>query len=293
MRVRTAIAGLFMWIGLVAVMPAHDVSALGLKVAPLQYKTTLKENEVQQGFIDVSNPSSQAVNVRGLVQTFRQINDDGGLQFYDDALISAGIRLDLENFELGPKEAIRVFFSIDGKTLPQGDVYAAIFFTTEPTQATAGVGQLVRVGSILSIVNKTPGERKAEVTKLSLPLLQLSDDAIGTYGIKNTGREGSGFYPTVKVSSWPSRTTKDIESSLVFGGKERSNDFSYDSGYGIHRIDVAYGDSRKSQWVITVAPWMLVLFALILLIVTIEILLLKKRRKTAKKPHVSNKPSTS
>ena len=275
-----------------SVIPHHGASALGLKVAPLEYKTTLKEGEQKQGFVDVSNPSSQIVSVRTSVQAFKQIDDDGGLQFYDDQAVAAGVKPELETFELGPREALRVFFTIDGNILPEGDIYAALFLTTEPKQAQNGLGQLVRVGTILSIVNKTPGDRSAKVTGLTLPFLQLSDTLNGTYRIKNTGKEGTGFYPTVRAVSLPGSTTKNVESSLVFGGRERSNDFTLSSGYGIHNVEIGYGDSKKSQWVIAVAPWMLIGLLLVIVVVGIELLLLKKRRKSKPKKHSKSHPST-
>lgn len=283
---------LILFCGLVQISLVADVSALGLKVAPLEYKVSLKDNEVQRGFIDVSNPSAQMVTVSVSVQGFRQINDNGGLEFSDNELISRGIRPELDSFELGPREALRLFFTVDSATLPEGDVYGAVFFTTEPTEARNGVGQLVRVGTILSIVNKTPGERKAELTGLGLPLLQLSDTVKGTYTIKNTGDERTGFYPTVTVSSWPGGNQKEIESSLVFGGRERSNDVSYQAGYGIRHIQVVYGDSKQSRWVILIAPWMLVVVMLVALIVAIELLLLRRRKKARKTAH-KNTSSTS
>lgn len=276
----------FVSLGLCGILGTQSASALGLKIAPLEYKTTLKEDEVQQGFIDISNPSGQAVTVRTSVQAFKQINNDGGLQFYDEGLVASGIKPELSTFDIGPHEALRMFFTINGTTLPEGDVYAAIFFTTEPAQQANGVGQLVRVGTVLSIVNKTPGSRKAEVTGISLPPLQLSDTVSGTYKIKNTGPAASGFYPSVRVSAWPGGKPRQMESSLVFGGRERVNDFSYQTGIGIHLVEISYGNSKKSQWVITLAPWMLVALLLIILIVGIELLLLKRRRKTRpKKTH--------
>ena len=267
--------------GMVSIGQVQDVSALGLKVAPLEYKTTLKKDEVQQGFVDVSNPSSVAVNVSTSVQAFKQINNDGGLQFYDEGLVSTGIRPELKQFELGPRESLRLFFSVDGRTLPEGDVYAALFFSTEPSAEQPGVGQSVRVGTILSIINTTPGSRKAEVTGVRMPLIQLDDTAKGTYSIKNTGPETSGFYPEVKVSVWPG-SSKTLDGSLVFGGRERTNDFSAVTGYGLHRVEVAYGDSTRSQWVLTLAPWMLILGLLVTIVVGVEIMLLRRRKKAAK-----------
>jgi hypothetical protein len=267
---------------LVAVTYAPTSSALGLKAAPLEYKTTLKKNERQVGIIDVSNPMGQTVHVRTSVQAFRQIDNNGGLQFYDDERTASGIKTDLGQFDLGPREALRMSFTIDGAKLPEGDVFAAIFFTTDLAVPRSGVGQLVRVGTILSIVNKTPGSRAAEITGFNAAFLQLSDTTRGTYKVKNTGPTNGGFYPVVKVSAWPVGKTKDVQSSLVFGGRERQNDFQYPSGYGIHLIEVGYGNSKKSQWVVTIAPWMLIATIMIILIIGIEILLYKRRHKFAR-----------
>lgn len=286
-------AGGMVLIGLLSTLYTTQVGALGLKVAPLEYKATLEQDERLQGFIDVSNPSGQLINVRTTVQGFRQIDNDGGLQFFDDERISAGIKPELPSFELGPREAVRMAFMIDGRVLPEGDVYAALFFTTEPQRPTAGVGQSVRVGTILSLVNKNPGSREAQLTSFRLPLVQLTDMMKGTYSIKNTGPDGTGFYPVVRLTSWPGGQSRQVESSLVFGGRERSNDVSFRLGYGIHRVEAAYGSSKQGQWVVLVAPWMLVTGLLVLLVIGMELLLLKKRRKKARKSPLKKTSSTS
>ena len=283
-------------IGLVFAIVASCVStpvmaATGLKIAPLEYRTVLKEGEVQRGFVDVSNPSSMAVVVDIQTQGFRQINDDGGLEFYEDRELTTAIKPERTTLELRPKQAIRLYFTVDGRLLPKGDSYAALFFTTDPATARSGIGQSVRVGTLLSIVNQTPGERRAEVTGAAIPFFQLSDTIQGSYRIKNTGKEGSGFYPRVEVSAWPSGESKSIDSSLVFAGRERQNDMSVNVGYGLHRVDVAFGDSKQSAWVLTLAPWMLVLGALIGCIVAAEIVLLRRRR--AGRQHTGSKAAST
>lgn len=269
------------------VLLPYSAQAISLKVAPLEYRASLKENERKQGVVDVSNPAPVAVTVAVSVQAFRQIDNDGGLQFYDDKQVATGVKPELSNFELGPREALRLYFTIDGRSLPAGDVYAGIFFTTAPRQAQNGVGQSVRVGTLLSLVNKAPGSRAADVTGLNLPLLQLGETVKGDYRVKNTGPDGSGFYPAVTVSSWPGDETKRIESSLVFGGRERSNDLALKTGYGIHRVAVAYGDSMKSRWVVMVAPWMVITGSLVVLIVVVELWLLKRRRNMPSKVSIT------
>jgi hypothetical protein len=202
------------------------------------------------------------------------------LQFYDDEQVSSGVKLEVSTADLGPREALRLFFTINSNTLPEGDVYAAIFLTTDPKQPRNGVGQLVRVGTLLSIVNKTPGQRKAEITGIKLPFIEFTDTVKGSYSIKNIGEKGTGFYPTVKISSKPWGKDQKSDGTLLFGGHERTNDVSYQAGPGIHYIEVSYGDSRKGQWVIMMTPWLLILMALIVLVIGTELVLLRRRRKT-------------
>jgi hypothetical protein len=274
--------GAFILLTLFALAPNNSVYATGLKVAPLEFKTSLAKGEKKKGYIDISNPSGESISIQTSVQAFRQINNDGGLQFYDDAATASGIRTDLTNFTLGPREALRMYFLIDGNKLPHGDTYAAIFFKTTLKKLRTGVGQLVRVGSLLSIVNQTPGDRKAKITGVDIPFLQLSDTIEGSYDIKNTGKT-SGFYPEVTISAWPGNSRKQT-SSLVFAGRERENQFTYPSGVGLHRIEVRYGESSKSMWVVTITPFTIVMILFILLVVGTEFMLHRRRQKTTKKP---------
>lgn len=267
-----------LFVALGAMVPAASTAALGLKVTPLEYRTTLQKNEKKKAFIDVSNPSGQTINVRTSVQAFRQINNEGALQFYSDPVIEAGIQTDLETFQLGPREAVRMFIQVDGQKLSEGDVFAAVFFTTAPTQLKNGVGQLVRVGTLLSIVNNTPGERKAKVSKLTAPFWQMSEELNGSYSIKNIGQSKSGFYPKVTLSSWPSGKQHELVGSLVFGGRERENQFAYDIGVGIHKIEVSYGNSKQERWVVTMPAWLVIALVIIVTIVVAELLLMKRRR---------------
>ncbi|HRJ06711.1 MAG TPA: hypothetical protein PK096_01875 [Candidatus Saccharibacteria bacterium] len=276
---------LFTAVVLSTVFNQLPAAALSLKVAPLEYRTELSKGEKKKGFIDVSNPTGQTVVVRTSAEGFKQIDDNGSLTFFKSEQIQAGVKLDLKEFTLGPRQALRMYFILDGTKLPPGDVFGAIFFTTTPAKATTGVGQSVRLGTILSVVNGTPGERKADVTSLSVPFLQLDETISGTYSIKNTGdpAKASGFYPEVTVSSWPGGQPKKITGSLVFAGRERENSLRQQLGVGIHRIEVAYGDSKQASWVIAITPWMLVGLTLVLLIVSIELWLFKKRRKIVNK----------
>ncbi len=259
--------------------PAH---ASGLKIAPLEYRTTLKSGEKQRGFIDVSNPSKETVRVSASTQAFRQTDDNGSLEFFDDAHVSAGILLDLDEFDLGPHEAVRMYFVLDGTRLPAGDVYGAIFFTTAPARyRESGVGQSIRLGTLLSITNGSPGSRKAEITKLNVPFLQLGDVIRGDYRIKNTGdsRASTGFYPKVKLSARLFGEERQNRAKLVFAGRTRQNDFELKTPpFGLYRVTAGYGTSKQSAWVFVAHPIALIVLAVALVLGGL-ILSLRHRKK--------------
>lgn len=254
---------------LAAVSAAPSVAALGLKVAPLDYTVTLKKGEKQKGFIDLSNPSGVTVRVKTSVQAFRQTDDNGTLKFYDDEQVSAGIKLDLDEFELGPREAVRMYFLVDGTHLPGGDVFAAIFFTTQPTKQGAGVTELIRLGTILSIVNGTPGERKAEVTELSVPTIQFGESIKGSYVIKNTGdpKKSTGFYPAVILSVDPFYRETVQRARLVFASRSRENTFELQgSRFGFYKVKASHGQSSKEDWVLIINGAGMVILGFVLLV---------------------------
>lgn len=262
--IRAAVSLLLAMVGFVLVN-ATDTSALSLKIAPLDYNATLEKAEVKKGYVDVSNPEYQPVNVELDVQAFRQIDNEGSIQFYDDEQIDAGILLDYDTLKLGPREAVRVYFLLDGTKLPSGDVFAAIFASIVPESEEAAT-QSVRVGTILQIVNGTPGERIAEVTAADIPFVQFGETLSGSYTIKNTAGEKStsGFSPEVQVSLLPFKTTQTVESPLVFAGRERANDFSLTfNRFGVYRVNVEYGDSVQSRWVLLLTQQGLAILALV------------------------------
>lgn len=262
-----------------------SVHAVGLKVAPLEYRTQLKSGENQKGFVDISNPTLTSVKVTTSVQGFKQVDDKGSLQFFDDEQLEKGIQRDLANFTLGPRQALRMYFLLDGKKLPTGDVYAALFFNVQSSEtAKTGVTQAVRVGTLLSIVNKTPGERKAEITSLDVPFLQLGSMIAGNYTVHNTAdpKKNTGFYPTIKTLLWPDNNQKELTASLVFAGRTRENSFNLrDVGFGLHKVTLQFKESSRSAWVFTADPFTGVVAAFLLLVISVELLFWWRRRRKA------------
>lgn len=264
-----------------AFLSESPASALGLKIAPLEYRTTLSSKEFKKGIVDISNPENVPVIVRTSVQGFRQTDDQGTLQFYDDEQLSEGIKLDLNEFELGPREALRMYFQLDSSKLPSGDVFAGIFFTTNSTEVTRGTGQSVKLGTLLSIVNGAPGERKADITNLTVNSFVLSDTISGKYSVKNTGdpSKSSGFYPNVKLGLFPFGDSKTKASSLVFAGRERTNEFSLRSPFiGIFKVQASNGQSSQSKWIVVIRP--VALFTLVALFIAALTVVIIRRKST-------------
>lgn len=277
------VVGIFLW--------PQDVSALSLRVTPLEYRTELAKGEIKKGFIDISNPSAEKMIIKTSVQSFRQTDDIGSVQFFDSEQLSEGIRLDLDEFELGPREAVRMYFLIDGKKLPTGDVFGGIFFTTGPAKATIGTGQSVKLGTLLSIVNGTPGSRKAEVKAIKLPSFQFDTKIHGSYIIKNTGdsQTSTGFYPKVNLSLSPFGEKRSQTSKLVFAGRTRENTFTVNAPpFGFYNVKVAYGDSVQSKWIFIAHPGALAI-AIIILAIAIAFLRIYRRHFLSPRKTIASK----
>lgn len=263
--------------------PAH---AETLRMQPLEYRTTLAAGDVQKGFVDIANPGRETVIVTTSVRAFRQIDDQGTLEFYDDAEVSAGITPDLDEFELAPNEIIRMYFIVDGSKLPSGDVFAGLFATAKAKDDTSGAQQVARVGTLLNIVNGTPGSRQADIVHLDVPFLQIGEQLVGSYVIKNRAEptQATGFYPEVTLAVDPFHSQHVTTSKLIFAGRSRTNDFSVqESRLGLYNVSVTYGSSTKSQWVLMatgVWTWIGALLAIVgIVVLAFSFIRIYQRRK--------------
>lgn len=223
-----------------------------LRIQPLEYRTNLKTGEIQKGFIDITNPGDKSSLVRVDVRGFRQIDNQGTLQFYESEQLTAGVLPDLNDFELGPKETVRMFFHVDGSKLPPGDVFAAIFATAQETDTKSGAHQTVRAGTLLSIVNQTPGSRDAHITDLNIPFFQFGSHLSGSYTVKNTAKqnEATGFYPAITIVIHPFKAEYKQPVKLVFAGISRDSSFTIEeSRLGFYKVSVTHAGSMKERWV--------------------------------------------
>lgn len=249
--------------------PAH---AIGLRVAPVEYRATLSGNEKKKGVIDITNPDETETIVVGVVaQGFRQINSAGDVEYFDDSRISAGLIPDLTSFSLKPHETMRMYFLLDGTKLPSGDVFAALVFRTKPVEnlVQTGVVNELKVGVLFSVVNGSAGDRQAEISSLNVPFWQLSGEVKGSYSVKNTSdTKGAGFFPEVMVALNPFTRSSTVTSPLVFPGIERSKEFSLSTDrFGFYKLSVTFEGSTKEQWVFVASPWQLRLIALSVVLV--------------------------
>jgi len=230
------------------------VSALGLKVAPLLYEEELKDGEKKKGFIDISNPNDQSVVVTTEIKGFQQANNNGNLKFYNQPDYLNGIQLDFTRFRLGPREALRLYFLLDADKLPEGGVYATIFFKTTADNANpdnTSIQPSTRVGTLLLIENGGGGIKNAEITALDANRWQFGNVIKASASVENTGDEnGLAFFPTLQAKAQPFGTNKKGQAPLVFPGIKRKVPLKLDGNYfGPIRLTVTTEDSTAHRWI--------------------------------------------
>ena len=278
--IKKGLLGLVLGIGL-SFFSVNQVDAQSLKIEPLLINEAIQKGEKKKGFVDISNPTTQTLRLLTSVQAFRQKDNSGGLEFFDNEQVRAGLIPDLKEIELGPREAVRMYYLVDGTKLPQGDVFAALFVSTAPEQERSGVAQAVKLGTIFTLVNGTPGPRNAEITFLSSSFFQFGDSINGRYTIKNTAdpQLSTGFYPEIKLRLAPFGTEQNIRSSLIMAGVERTTGFSFpDNRFGIYELSASYGSSVKKQYmVVMTGAWKLMIPAVLFLILLLVTLALRRR----------------
>lgn len=261
---------------------APPAQAEGLKVQPTLLRDTLKSGEQKKGYIDISNPGDVAVTVQFSVATFRQVDDQGSLGFQRDEQVSAGVKLDLESAELGPKDLLRLYFLIDSTKLPTGDVFAVIFAETTSEQKDGAANLRARVGTLLVLSNGTPASHTAEISDLSVPAFQFGRELQAEVTLRNTAPEGqaTGFFPDLKLSAWPYIDTR-LEGPLLFAGRSRNVAIRQPGDYlGIVRVEVGTGTSKKSAYTLLVTGWYRWgIFLFVAAVLAAIILLLRRSRK--------------
>ncbi len=265
-----------------AVVSGDVVSAASLKIAPQSYESSLQKGEVKKGYIDISNPESTSVRIKLEVQAFRQIDDQGSLEFFDSEQIKAGVKLDFETMTLGPREAYRVYFLLDASKLPSGDVFASLFASTIPADG-AGSRQATRVGTLLLLQNGTPPARNATISTFVSKFFQVGDGLSAVIKVTNPAgdKQATGYVPNLTISTAP-YGSKNVKGPLVFAGRTRTVNYATTGNYfGPMWFAAQTGDSSKGKLIFAVTGywrWLAPLL-LVLMLVIGSVLIRVKRKK--------------
>lgn len=251
-----------------------------LKIRPTLYKNiVLERGEKAKSFVDISNPTASVQEIKLSVQRYKQIDDNGSLTFFNDESVSKGLKLDLDNFELNPRDSIRVYFQLDGSILPSGDIFAAIFAKTVPKDSM--VAQAVQVGTLLSITNGTPLSHSIEITELSSGFVQWGDSIDASMVLKNTAQEGSatGFFPQISVKLQP-YSTRSVEGPLIFAGRSRTISYTQKGNYfGFIQLNVDAEGSHAGRWLFAITGFWRWLAPLIIFVIFLGTFSWRQRRR--------------
>ena len=270
-----------MGLGLLWAKPA---AADSLSIAPLEYTATLKQGSTEKGHVDIVNPSAQQVHIQLHVSAFRQINNQGGLQFYDDSTITNGVKLDLTDVELGPHEGVRVYFLLDSSKLPSGDVFAAIFATTVSPNKLIESIPAAQVGSLLLLENGTPPAHHAAIQHFQANWLQIGSAITMQMTIANTDATNGaaiGFTPQLQLKVQP-YTSKTVQGPLVFSGRSRVVDYRQEGNYfGPLLLNASTGQSQQTTLIFAITgfwQWLAPLLALLLAAAFYTLWITRKKR---------------
>jgi hypothetical protein len=255
--------GLFASAGAILLPAAASAEVPGLQVNPLQYEETLSTDKVKLGYIDVANPSDTTITLQSRVQAFRQLGTEGQLEFYDDAQVSDGIKVDLSGFELGPREAVRVAFSVDPVKLPKGGVYAVVFFRTIPpaqSSSSTFVAESANIGTLLILQNGPAGAHVGDISRIDLPFLQWGGGLQGNLEYRNTDRSraAAGFRPALTARAFPWGQAPKVTTGLVLPGAARHFTFERPGAYfGLVPVTITDTDSaqHRTAWALALTGW--------------------------------------
>ncbi len=261
-------------------LSSGSVSAQSIRVEPLKYDEQLELGQEKTGYVDVSNPGDFDITISTEVEAFRQINTDGDLEFYEDEQISQGINIDVDEFDLGPREAARIFFEIDSNQLPEGGVYAALLFAVESGEGdgfeASGFGTTTRVGTLLLLENGDEVERDGSFIFLDMSFLQFGSAISGvTEFAASDGERYVAFTPELSVSM-PIAGQESLESGLVFAGNSRVFDIEREGNYlGLFPVTVSdeVTGEEISRWIFAVTGVWQIIVPLFILAILLSLVL--------------------
>lgn len=255
-------------------LPSSTASAEGISIAPLKYQANLN-GQIKKGAVDIRNNSGVVQNFDIQIRAFRQINDKGELQFYEDPIISAGIIPDYQHFQLKPDATIHLYFQLNGQKLPKKRIFAALLAQATPAQRGYNITPVLRVGTLFLLKNGNGDPPKqGQISHWNVGLFQLGDSVNGSFDFKNTekGNEASGYFPNFTVNGVGA--IDKFSGDLVFPGIERQQSFDIPgSRIGIYKLQLT-SDAKAGaeQWVVVLTGYWRWLLPLIIIAVILGVM---------------------
>jgi hypothetical protein len=257
-----------------------------LKLSPLEIQEHLELGHPKIGYVEASNPTSTTAHITIEVQAFRQINDRGQLDYYNDQRIVAGIVPAQNSFDLGARETVRLKFSVDPNKLGPGGAYGVIFMrVTSGEQAASQINTSARIGTLLILDVAGKGTKSGQLTNVSINHAGYGATQLGiNFNFKNTGSGQSGlaYAPALQFRLGWSGPYHDVTGPFVFPGRTRVQTINLNAGSHVglvpFRIEDIGSGHITTRWLFIVSgdwTWRL---PIILMLISLVIFLWYKRR---------------
>jgi len=254
-----------------------------LRLSPLKYTEHLQLGHPKIGWIEADNPTGATAHVELEVQAFRQINDRGELEYYNDERLKSAITPALPSFDLGAREAIRVKFTIDPNRLGPGGAYGVIFLrVSSGNPAASQINTTARIGTLLILDVAGGGTKSGYITSLAVagfvygsrPVLPVD------FSYTNTGKGAAAlaFAPDLKATLGWFGKAQHFTGPFVFPDRKRSAQIKVALGdrFGPTRLSIQDTSGRSgpaTRWVFLVTgiwTWLSPLLGLVLVFAAIS-----------------------
>lgn len=250
---------------------AHPAEAAPpeLRLSPLKYEASLELGRSKVGYVQIDNPTGTSVSASLEVQGFRQINNDGSLEYFDDERLSAGIIPGVREVQIGPRESVRVKFTVNPNVLGPGGAYGVLFVRAKSGELAASqINTSARVGTLIILDVAGSGTRAGAIRDVQIPSLSWgAADLPLRFSFSNTGSGGGAlaFAPKFEISG--AGGSLKSTGPFVFPGRTRSVDarLKLGSHFGPATLtirDTVTGQEVKRQiWVVSgIWRWVIPLF---------------------------------
>lgn len=286
------LVGVLASFGLVLTPAPAQASLPELRLAPLKYTADLQLGQTKVGFIEASNPTGTTVRATLEVQGFRQINDRGELAYYDDARLSAGIVPALRAFDLGPREAVRIKFTIDPNALGEGGAYGVMFLRVSSGNiASSQINTTARIGTLFILNVGGTGTTQGQIQKFSLPRLQYGGKSLlvnvmySNTGNSSPGSRALAFAPQLTGELGFPAWSQPLIGPFVFPGRTRPATLDLKPGNYFGPIPVTLRDNiaghgrPMTRWMILISGFWTWLAPLLLVAISIGFVQLRRQPK--------------